>query len=83
MKRQAAPSLKFLFFQETLLDLNSWCLTASFSLLWGFLGSSAVNNSPANARDMGLIPGLGRSPRGGNDNPFQYSCKENSVDRGS
>ena len=27
--------------------------------------------------------GSGRSPRGGNDNPFQYSCKENSVDRGS
>ena len=29
-----------------------------------------------NTGDMGLIPGLGKSPRGGNDNPFQYSCLE-------
>ena len=34
-------------------------------------------------RDMGLIPGLGRSPRGGHDNPLQYSCQENSMDRGA
>jgi len=34
-------------------------------------------------RDMGLIPGSGRSPGGGNDNPFQYSCPENSMDRGA
>ena len=31
------------------------------------------------ARDTGLIPGLGRSPRGGNDNPLQYSCLETSM----
>ena len=30
---------------------------------------------------MGLIPGSGRSPREGNDNPFQYSCQENPMDR--
>ena len=44
-----------------------------------------VKNSPANARDtrdIGLIPGLGRSPGVGNDNPLQYSCLENSMDRG-
>jgi len=35
------------------------------------------------AGDMGLIPGLGRSPGGGNGNPLQYSCLENSVDRGA
>ena len=43
-----------------------------------------VKNLPANAgdsRDTGLIPGLGRSPGGGNGNPFQYSCLENSTDR--
>ena len=37
-------------------------------------------NLPANAgdiRDMGLIPGLGRSPGGGHGNPLQYSCVEN------
>ena len=41
--------------------------------------------SPANAgdiRDVGLIPGSGRSPGGGHDNPFQYSCLENPMDRG-
>jgi len=45
-----------------------------------------VKNPPANAediRDMGLIPGLGRSPGGGHDNPLQYSCLENPMDRGS
>ena len=38
-----------------------------------------VKNPPANAgdiRDMGLIPGLGRSPGGGHGNPLQYSCLE-------
>ena len=40
-----------------------------------------VKNLPANARDAGSIPGLGKSPRGGNGNPLQYSCLENSLDR--
>ena len=46
--------------------------------------SLAVKNPPANAgdeRDEGSIPGLGRSPGGGNGNPFQYSWLENSMDR--
>ena len=33
--------------------------------------------------NVGLIPGLGRSPGGGNGNPLQYSCLENSMDRGA
>ena len=41
-----------------------------------------VKNPLDNAVDMGLIPGLGRSPREGNGNPPQYSCSENSMDRG-
>ena len=41
-----------------------------------------VKNPPANAGDVGLIPGPGRSPGEGNDNPLQYSCLENSTDRG-
>ena len=44
-----------------------------------------VKNPPANAgdiRDVGLIPGSGRSPGGGNDNPLQYSCLENPMDKG-
>ena len=45
-----------------------------------------VKNPPANAGDAGdpgLIPGSGRSPGGGNDNSLQYSCLENSTDRGA
>ena len=44
-----------------------------------------VKNLPANAedaRDEALIPGSGRSPREGDGTPFQYSCLENSMDRG-
>ena len=43
-----------------------------------------VKNLPASAgdeRDMGSVPGLGRSPTGGHDNPLHYSCLENSVNR--
>ena len=40
-----------------------------------------VKNLLANARDAGSIPALGRSPGGGNGNPLQYSCLENSTDR--
>ena len=42
-----------------------------------------VKNPPANAGDVGSIPGLGRSLGGGNGNPLQDSCLENSVGRGS
>ena len=39
--------------------------------------------SACNAGDTGSIPRLGRSPGGGNDNPLQYSCLKNSMDRGT
>ena len=42
-----------------------------------------VKNLPANAGDVGLIPGLGRSPGEGNGNPLQYSCWDNLMDRGA
>lgn len=51
-----------------------------------FPAGTVVKNLPANtgvARDAGLIPCLGRSPRVGNGNPLQYSCMENSMDRGA
>ena len=57
-------------------------------IIQGFPGGSELKkNPPANAEDAGvwiacLIPGLGRSPGGGNDNPLQHSCLENSTDRG-
>ena len=50
----------------------------------GFPEGTAVKNLPANAggsRDTGSIPGSGRSPGVGNDDPLQYSCLGNSMDR--
>ena len=47
----------------------------------GFSGGSVVKNPSANAgdaEDVGSIPGLGRSPAGGNGNPLQYSCLKKS-----
>ena len=42
-----------------------------------------VKNLPANAGDVVLIPGLGRSPGEGSGNPFQYPCMGNPIDRGA
>ena len=47
----------------------------------GFPGGSDCKESFCNVEDLGLIPGLGRSPGGGHSNPLQYSCLENSMDR--
>ena len=49
--------------------------------LLGFPGGSVVKNPPVNGGDVGLIPGLGISPRGGKDNPLLYSYLENPMDR--
>ena len=49
----------------------------------GFPGGSDGKKSGFNAGDLGLIPGMGRSPGEGNGNPLQYSCLENSTDRGA
>ena len=50
---------------------------------WDFLSGSVIKNLPANAGDVGSIPGSGRSPRGGCDSTLQYSCLENSMHRGA
>ena len=48
-----------------------------------FPGTSDGKESACNAGDLSSIPGLGRSPGEGNDNPLQYSCLEKSMDRGA
>ena len=48
-----------------------------------FPGGSEGKESACSAGDPGSIPGLGRSPGEGNDNPLQYSCLENPMDRGA
>ena len=50
------------------LELPRWC---------------SGKESTYNVRDLGLIPGLGRSPRGGHGNQLQYSCLENPHGKGS
>ena len=63
---------------------RGWLLLCS-GLEQGFPDDALVKNPPTNAgktRDAGLIPRLGRFPRVGNNNPFQYYCPENSIDRG-
>ena len=47
-----------------------------------FPGDSDDKKSACNAEDLGLIPGSGRFPGEGNDNPLQYSCLENPMNRG-
>ena len=51
--------------------------------IWGFPGGSDSKESACNAGGLSSIPGSGRSPREGNGNPLQYSCLENSMDRGT
>ena len=60
-------------------------LYSSFLLAFYFM-ALLVKKPSANAGDtgdVGSIPGSGRSPGGGNDSPLQYSCLENSMDRGA
>ena len=55
-------------------------------VLWASQVALVVKNQPANTggvRDLGSIPGLGRSPGAGHGNPLQYSCLENPMDRGA
>ena len=49
----------------------------------GFPGGSDKKEFTGNTGGLGSFPGLGRSPGGGHDNPLQYSCLENPMDRGS
>ena len=51
--------------------------------IWESPGSSVGKESACIAGVLGLIPGSGRSPGEGNGNPLQYSCLENSMDRGT
>ena len=64
---------------EQALDLQQ-----DMQLSWAPYVAPVVRNPPADAgdiRDVGLTPGLGRSPGGGHGNPLQYSCLESPMDR--
>ena len=64
--------------QETLGQFLGWEVPLEKDRLFlDFPGGSDVTEFACNAGDLGLIPGLGRSPGGGHGNPLQYSCLEN------
>ena len=62
------------------LDIN---VLYNVSVKLGFPVGSDGKESSCNAGDLGLIPGLGRSPEEGNGKPLQYSSLENPMDRGT
>ena len=65
---------------------HHWRDLAAAAILWGSQVVLVVKNPLANAgdlRDVGSIPGLGRSSEEGKGNPFQHSCLENPMDRGA
>ena len=57
--------------------------TATRGPSWASLGAQMVENLPADAGDLGSMPGWGRAPGGGQGNPLQYSCLENPIDGGA
>ena len=61
---------------------SNWAHTCIIVTI-GFPGGSVVKKLPANAGDVGSIPGLGRCPGEVNGNPLQYSCLGNPMDRGA
>ena len=62
---------------------KSWTWLSDWTELNSFPGGSDGKESVFNARDVDLIPRLGRSPGEGNGNPLQYSCLYNPMDRGA
>ena len=76
-------ALKHLTFSKiTLYICKIWVILGPNRII-GINGSGVVKNPPTSAGDAGLIPGSGRSPRVGNGNLLQYSCLENSMNRGA
>ena len=65
------------------LILKKFINLAALGLSWGFFGGSDGEESACSVGDLGSIPGLGRSPGEGHGYPLQYSCLENSMDRGA
>ena len=69
-------------------SLDGWSCVPTLLFTWGqtmvgFPGGSDGKAYACNVGDLGLIPGLGKSPGKGNGNLLQYSCLENSMDRGA
>ena len=61
---------------------HSYLISSYFKISWQSFFIKSLESSAGDARDVGLIPGSGRSPGGGNGNPLQYSCLGNPLIRG-
>ena len=71
-------------FSELFIYLYQYCLNCKIAFTYLlFVGGSDSKESACSAEDPGSIPGLGRSPEKGNSYPLQYSCLENSMDKGA
>ena len=79
--RQTTFSIVLIWFDQYWFDHKS--LICDLLNNWASQVVLMVKNPPANAGDSGLIAESGRSPGGGHGNPLQYSCLENSMDRGA
>ena len=66
--------------EPVILGLLQWQVDSLPLCHSGFPGGSEGKESVCNAGDLGLIPGLGRSPGGGHGHPLQFSCLENPMD---
>ena len=89
---QVSPPIAFLLFHASITQSKEWSFSSSsaiplrFTTKWGSLLTQLVKNLPAktgDTTDKRSIPGSGRSPGERNGNPLQYSCLENSMDRGA
>ena len=76
LSRNFWASVENLPSSDGLLSLKTFC--KGFPSRW-----LSSKESASNSEDLGLIPGLGRSPGEGNGNPLQCSCLENPMDRGA
>ena len=74
---------KIFFFKFLFLPSVFICFRVHVRYIMGFPGGSYGKESACNAGVLGLIPGSGRFPGEGDSNPLQYSCLENSMDRGA
>ena len=61
---------------------ETWVRSLGRDVIWGFASGSDGKESACSTREPGLNPGSGRHPEERNDNPLQYSCLENLMDKG-